>query len=927
MRQGEDLYHSHSLSTDDIAEILLAAQNSQYDIDLLFYLGFEKGRWDAVVWLVKTLVEKFGAQLSRPSRLSQTLCSWVSERPLRDLLRRPVHIDPLINSAREVSQSGHRQSLAQLTDTFDPGKTSRHELLQRNALGQVWRSIGLMTIACADGAVKPEILEIIAYLHHMEIMPRSIYNAEPSEDVTAIQHPPMLNLLSSRILVSLSDAAWRAHAKLVVDEFKAKGRTYESLRPEIPGMAYRVHVDGLRPEVWLELILWSCLRGGWILEGASILSAVTAQKVPRMWKPVSWRTFSPDASPKIEDWEKLQYMFSTHKISSLRDSHPTPTASINRTISSEVVNAYVDALLSTVRVGVGDRGAGLGEVIAYLSTFQRFLKRSMLSLGAGSWNAIILRLVDTQDSVLHQPKNLEQLVSLAPALGEDLSSRNVQDLPPYVLDGSALVLGLFHQALRAKIRAGDIRGSLRLFEFLQMLADKNKRNSVVDFWQKWRFKDSKDELFTSNYSGVDYPALDVQIPATILGPFFDLVCNAKAYNFGKWLLYSDEIDGPVLPKHMYGDHAILPALVRFAAESQDKDLLSALVRIRVSHQDGDDSSTSPKGVLLSFLDSQINLRRWDAAIRVLQRMREFGYSCSVHSFANLGRAMLMTCNGANSIGDDSTNDGDQAKELFSNVLKGEYEEEARYEATQKRMTQIMTIIAMIDEKWAQFCKQLLPLPKFDTVALGAQAFNPVLEGIVESYGSVMGRRILGLFWSHAVRDSQKAGERRSTDASGEFILRGGRRSQMEDVDRRRAILHLPGDHGKTILYGGLQPNVMTIRIILNKTIEEYKQAGKPEPAVSEEVSEGINKSHLGMIAWATRCLPQLGMAKDDLREEIKEKLSGELLADVETKLPDLFQGDNAEPGTITKDMAVLHIPVADEFGYEDSLDDSAPNQP
>ena len=157
----------------------------------------------------------------------------------------------------------------------------------------------------------------------MGIMPMSIYNQRPSPDSTAIQQPPTLRLFSSRILTSLSDAAWRAHEKMVVQEAKAKGGDYAALRPEIPGMAYRIYVAGLRPEVWMELILWSCLHGGWVIDGVKILRMLSSEPSQRQWRSLSWRTLAAAEGGKDDDWDKFDYIFNTQ-------SHSEGTSSVSQ---------------------------------------------------------------------------------------------------------------------------------------------------------------------------------------------------------------------------------------------------------------------------------------------------------------------------------------------------------------------------------------------------------------------------------------------------------------------------------------------------------------------------------------------------------------------------------------------------------------------
>lgn len=895
LRQQKGDQTEPSLSASDAAQILTTAQRlerPENGIDLLFYLGIQKGRWSAVVWLIKSLVEAFGAPRAHSGCLFQTVCSWNHENDLNSLTNSPIDYAKLATLGPEAGQSPvRRQTLEELTDDYHPENLSRSEILRHDALGQIWRSLGRMTIACADGAMKPEVLEIIAYLHHMEIMPASIYNQRPSSDPTVIQQPPMLNLLSSRILTSLSDAAWRAHEKLVVEEFKAKGGDYASLRPEIPGMAYRVNVAGLRPEVWLELIIWSCLHGGWVAEGAAILRAIASEPAKRLWKPLSWRTLTADDHEHNQDWDHLIYLFNTRD-SSVRDHSPADSKiSVHRTISSEVVNAYVDALLSVMRVGVGERGVSTHEVLSNLTMLRKFLLRSRLSLGAGSWDAIMLRIFETQESVVHQRDNFDLIVKLPPTLGQGLTSDNVQDLPPYVLDGSASLLGLFHQALRGRIKAGDIKGSLRLFESVQALADENKHESVKDFLQKERFHAAKDEIFTSNYPGVDYPAFDLQIPATILGPFVELIADARAYDFGKWLLYSDDIDAPIIPVRLYGDPALTPALVRFAAETDDRELLSKLVRERGSYV-GKGSSSLPRNVLLSFFESQVNLKRWEAAVRILQHIKDMQYPpWNIVALGHVTRMMLLSSRSSETEHGVYNQDLNHAKQLFSNMVKGGYERPGQRTKDERRhVTLLLIVLSAVDEHWARFGLSLQSLEGFYTFDLMIKPFNLILEGVVGSYGSVAGRRLLEVFWSRDVRPSQQGRQTRSADEGIEPTLSGPQQSFLEGPRRKRIVVPIRGQADKdVVVYGGLQPNLMTIRIILRKAAEEFKQADNVSLRSDSESVEDAAVSGADMVIWAVRCLQSLRMADGDIRGELEETLAEYLSDDIKTRIPELFQ--------------------------------------
>jgi len=297
------------------AEIILAAQSrpvSKRGVNLLSDLAISQGRWKAAVWLMRDLIDHGAPAVQPTDEQIVEQAPWNGQDSLKDLTERPINLSHPGRSPAGVARHINLPPMlplemaemqTQSEDSHNP------DSLKRLALGVVWRALGAMIISCGDGPVRPEILEIIAHLHHQDLLPKDIYTHVPLDDETAIQQPPTLHLLSSRILTSLSDAAWRAHEQVIVDKASATSGRYIPLRPEIPGTAYRIHIAGLRPEAWLELVLWACLHGHWVLEGAAILRSVCKQANP-VWKPISWRSLVPVSSGS-EDWHKLDYIFNT----------------------------------------------------------------------------------------------------------------------------------------------------------------------------------------------------------------------------------------------------------------------------------------------------------------------------------------------------------------------------------------------------------------------------------------------------------------------------------------------------------------------------------------------------------------------------------------------------------------------------------------
>ncbi|KAK5240072.1 hypothetical protein LTR16_011143, partial [Cryomyces antarcticus] len=145
------------------------------------------------------------------------------------------------------------------------------------------------------------------------------------------------------------------------------------------------------------------------------------------------------------------------------EEHRGDRLRVERTISSEVVAAYVDALISTLRVGVGKRGTVPGTILLRIKLLKAFLEDFRMGLGNSSWDAIIVRFVESQGiDIERDPGMMEGILDLSPSFGQELESVNapLELYPPsltptYVLDGSAAALGLLHRTLRAYIEANN----------------------------------------------------------------------------------------------------------------------------------------------------------------------------------------------------------------------------------------------------------------------------------------------------------------------------------------------------------------------------------------------------------------------------------------------------------------------------------------
>ena len=861
-----------NLSAVDVAEILLAAQHpsspEDRSFDLLLHMGFQQDRWSAVVWLVKKLVDKFPAQHAQNSPLAAVNALWKNVPSLSESTTSSMSLElPSATTAKkDLSMSS---SLDELTD--HPHRVAIRESLQHDALGQIWLSLGNMTKACAGGDIRPEVLEILAYLHHREIMPMSIYQFQTHFDKSAIQQPPLLSMLSSRILTSLSDAAWRAHEKLVTEEAKAKGGEFAALRPEVLGSVYRVHVGGLRPEVWMELILWSCIHGGWWSHGADILRSIVNDN---SWKPLSWREYEKGVSSQDDsqsgDWNDWEFVFKTRSAST-RDAPSGPEEHVDRTISAEVINAYIDVLASNVSETPDRWGVAIEDVVQRVHEMRTFLRRPEgpnLSLSSGSWDALAIRLIETASvDAASNSTLLQRIISLSLQFGEALTSPSTQDLPGYVLDGNLALQGLLHRALYGQINAGSVEGALDVLKNIQKRADTDKLRSVQDFVTTSPFfahSMSPESMFTSNVPGIEYPAFSIQIPPPILGSFLDLMSDARQWAVGRWLTNDEGMNDAVIDEQLYTDPHVQPAVLRFAAESNNSKLMRHLRSLSLSDQS-----------YQAMFDSQVNFRRWIPAERVLKFLPE-GAEWNVRNLANLTRVMMSDVSGAASGNKDSRQNLETGKWLFGRMLHHRYDTKPWSRAKSSSVRTLLFILAAVREEWSQFSLSLLKRDfRYENFTLDPRSFNLMLEGIVAAYGSTEGRRLVATLWP-----------KRARALASPHVSENG-----ASAETRSARITLPIHHRKQglTLYGALEPSVQTLLIIFRKALEEMpteeatdiKSAAKKDSFDSEVSPQKV-------ALWSLKRMAELPQLNEGVIASLDKSLAEKGLHDMRECLPRIF---------------------------------------
>ena len=840
------------LTPRDVALILRRAQRS-YGLDILTHLGVEKGQWKAVAWLVTRIVDSLwtgNLHVANTSIHSKLPGPWKSRASLDQItgsksgagLHLPGNLAP--QSLR---------SLDELTLEASPLYEPLEATVTHEMLGTVWRSLGNMIIADAarldrpGSNITPEILEIIASLHHSGMMPSSIYSYYESDDLSALRQPPTLHLLSSHILTSLTDAAWRAHESLVVEEAKSKGGEYLQLRPELPGSMYKVHVAGLGHEVWLELVLWSCLHGNWIEDGASILQNVARTS---SWSALSWRELAvPFIEPgkgKSINWDDLRYRLNAGHAYGDPNLTQATKDKVKRTLSTEVIAAFVEALLNLIRTSVGARGTPAAQVLQYINQLKSFLDKHKLSLGSTSWDAVVLRVFDSQGVDIHkEPALAERIVRLLSSeFGAELSATNAparneqwQPLPSYVLDGTAITMGLMHRVLRAYIEIGNLGGALRTFEELQRMTDRNKQKSIQDFFERQARAQAPEAVseptksddgdhaitFSSHLTGIEYPAFYPQLPTTILAPFLDLLTETRSVSFGQWLLNSPDIDGPIISPNLYADPLVGPALVRFASSTEDADLLIKLLEAQGLVNSS--SANLPQSSLLALLQGQVRLRKWDTVDNILSSLADSpSYPLEGQSVAVLCAAVLRDIDSTRGPSWDRTRNPDLDR-AFRTLLRVASDAASLNSDLNYRVRTALMVLGCIDKKWEELIWTLTKhTAGSQRFTMTSRAFNTILEAVVSTYGSETGKVFLGRFWRAAVDESiavpapVTAKEELEAGVHRMSAERPGAFADSSPLDINIEFGRHAKGMKKARLHGLFVPNIITIDVVLRKAL-------------------------------------------------------------------------------------------------------------
>lgn len=871
---------SSTVTASDLSFYLIKAQDASFDI--LGHMGVVEGRWQAAVWLAKKLTEDGRRSIDPPVLLAPSddvLWPETGSSSLKHLTESPLRTE------RAQPLRGLKLTLDDLTSTPDTINV-RYTTIKRG-LGQLWRSLGNMILASTERSsteedtIMPHVLEIIAHLHHIGFVPDAVYSYRPHKK-HALQQPPTLHMLSSKILTALSDATWNAHEASVKSAKQHANASY-FLGHEIPGSRYKVQVTAIAPELWLELVLWSCLHGGWILDGAAILEQLASHQGEKAWALISWREIMQAEQQRTPVPSRSWSMF-PGKVDAPASAEDR--ARTRRTISGEIVTAFIDGLVIQMRLGVGARGVDPEKLVNKIKLLKSFLDTNNLSLGSAAWGSIMARLLESGGFVPEKrPELLLRVFELAPGFGTEVSTANtpfaVTEVP-YFFEPTTFPLSLLHRAMRAFIRNGDIKGAMTTLMLLQQHTDENKQKSVLQFFEMLRNlpPSQKNEPFTNQLPPVDFPVFDVKMPVSLLANLLDLATESKLYDLGRWLLFSDDLDGPLIGPEIYSHRNIAASIVRFGTLAGENDLVLDIVKRVGTWNTKHQQQRMPAEILIALLCSQIKLHRW-VSVRSMQNYvgETMTFRPRPVILSTFAAELLRTSGGPEEI-------KRQAQEAFSGLLFTW--EHLILNNIRNQLYCILSIMSTVDSEWKEYCSHFLAFSSRQSIELSTNDFNQVLGGVLDGYGSAKGKEIVEGWCYKPPKTFESYRAPGGLPAMPRF--RVGKGDEYED---RPQDIELVQDTGaRLILQGRVYPNRQTVWAILRRVQEEvdqWRQRG-------EQLTETAQAEVRDTLKWAASLLYYLGFDYEDIIRDLGSSLAELAELEAPAALKDIGHVESAEQG-------------------------------
>jgi hypothetical protein len=508
-----------------------------------------------------------------------------------------------------------------------------------------------------------------------------------------------------------------------------------------------------------------------------------------------------------------------------------------------------------MRLGVGARGATPESLVASIKTLKGFLDKNNLSLGSSAWDSIMARLIESGGFVPeNRPELLLRVFELAPGFGGEVGAANASASArtevPYFFEPTTIPLSFLHRAMRAFITNGDIQGAMATLSMLQQHTDDNKQKSVQQFFEFLRNSPQlrPDEPFTSHLPPVDFPAFDTKLPLPLLARLLDLVTESKLYDLGRWMLFSEDLDGPLINPESHSHRNISASVVRFGTMTGENKLVLDIIKKAGTWNEKHQQQRMPAEILTALLCSQIKLRRWDP----FKDMQKYVEETSTFR----PRPIIISSFVAELL--RTSSDPEEVKirgqDTFTGLLFAW--ENMILSNIRDELYCVLSIMSTVDSEWKAYCSRFLAFSLRQAVCLSTDDFNRVLSGVLDGYGSAKGKAIVET-WCHTSRryfSPQRA-------PGGLPTMPTYRVTKSKEYEDRPEDIEIVQDSGPTIiLQGRITPNRQTIWAIIRKVQSEVDLDDRR----GKELPEATRAERRDTLRWAARMLVNLGFDFEDI---------------------------------------------------------------
>ena len=836
---------------------VLATARAYCKTDLLSYIGVYQERWTAVIWLVKAVMDKYPGyrEIGRRScQLPPPLWD-TTDQNLNEVTGHAIQID--VSQASKVSRKHNRPDGFFSLDQYPWSRTSDRWDKTYNSglrgLGQIWQSLGTMILQAADrpaegssySIIMSYVFQILGHLHRINAFPDSIYNYTPPKDPNVLQRPPTLHLLSKRIMGTLSDVEWGLQWEVMITEARSQGY-------DLPKANVQPRLREFGPELWLDLILWACVEGGWISEGAWIIIEMQRRRVSKdtRWSTISWSKICEVKAPKLDWTSILKLEIDKTRLNQVggigiatgSNSHIEMGT---RTISREVVLALFDGLLNDPQSTPASLGMTVVELQRSIAACKGLLDCNDSELDHQFMNAAILRIYESFENVKERPRSLNRILDLR---STDLkqatrSSSMKASAQDQEIDDCAAILGLYHRNLTYLSVDGDLEGSLRTLGKIQSTIDQQREGKILSFADELKGRLGRgDDVSDLIADGEDRAALiqPPQIPTSALVSFVDLITNSRLFDLGNWLLLNKDIDGGLMDFASYSHQNLQPALLRFGTATSNSRLLTKVLS-------GMETPLS-EPVVHALLRFQVALGKWTAVEELLEYLKGASDMAWKPSDAtSIARAILQMEHQASNHADvDSI---PRALSLVQNLVNGKYNSKADPsqlipDFTQTRMAnQLGRILRTLPGSLSKITTRPpgADLRTHASVDITPNAFNILLETMVDHYGSFAGQKL----WDQWCREPKTPKREQKSYALLE--------------DRERVVTPT-----LYMLRNALRPVLETRRALHVAMNEELKISRDTKSATKFRLVDGDQK----ILDWGIRLYKKFGLSNNEINGEI-----------------------------------------------------------